>query len=109
MNIQTRVWNPMSTRLSLKFSSPMRTRHRRFGFLQNQKLRSKRNEDLPAELAESDLQFLLKGAVATIALASVVKYGSLFIDLPFQPNGLISVLMVFIPTIIVALFYKSKS
>jgi len=62
------------------------------------------------ELEESSVSLIAKVVAMTLTLSYVVKYGSLGLDLPFEPNGAIALAMVLgIPGITAFQYYQRSS
>ncbi|KAK9841496.1 hypothetical protein WJX74_006760 [Apatococcus lobatus] len=74
----------------------------------------KPNELLPQDselfIQGSDTSFLIKLLFISIGGAAVVKYGSLLLDAPFQPDAGLGLTLVLGPCLIysIALLYKSR-
>ena len=47
--------------------------------------------------SDSDVAFVAKMVIASFVLGGVIKYGSLLVDFPFQPNAAAALLFVLAP------------
>lgn len=62
--------------------------------------RSRAQEAAQSSITDSDAVFLLKLAATSFALGGAIKYGSLLVALPFEPNAAAAVAIVLAPATI---------
>lgn len=62
----------------------------------------------PSLIADSDSAFLLKLLGLCVFGGAAIKYGSLLLDLPFEPNSAIAVTAVVLPPAVYSLILLSK-
>ena len=67
-------------------------------------------EDLSAAWSvDSDAVLLLKLALVSVVASAGVKYGSLLVDFPFEPNVWLAFSIIFIPTLLNCAKWKQLS
>ncbi len=62
--------------------------------------RSRAQEAAQSSITDSDAVFLLNLAATSFALGGAIKYGSLLVALPFEPNATAAVAIVLAPATI---------